>query len=119
MLALWRNWKDHLLYVVAGSFQPDAAPHSSCGSCLSVNGAGSHAALVIFAGQRLAALGQVRDQPPMDADTRAVAGNYLEGRNAANFPDATGDSDYQSGAPAADFNDVLYCIDVNLGVAAC
>lgn len=119
MLALWRNWKDHLFYVVAGSFQPDAAPHSSCGSCLSVNGAGSHAALVIFAGQRLAALGQVRDQPPMDADTRAVAGNYLEGRNAANFPDATGDSDYQSGAPAADFNDVLYCIDVNLGVAAC
>ncbi len=119
MLALWRHWKDHLFYVVAGSFRPDALPHSSCGSCLGVNGAGSHAALVIFAGQRLAAPGQVRDQPPMDADTRALAGNYLEGRNATNFPDGTGDKDYQSAAPGANFNDLLYCIDANLGVAAC
>lgn len=119
LLALWRNWKDHLFYAVAGSFRPDALPHSSCGDCLSVNGAGSWAAVVMFAGPRLDALDQVRDEPPADTDTRGVIGNYLEGRNAANHPDTGGNADYESGAPGPSFNDVLFCIDVNLGVAPC
>lgn len=119
MLALWRNWKDHLFYAVAGSFRPDASPHSSCGTCLTVNGAGSHAAVVLFSGARLPALGQVRDEPPADADTRGAIGNYLEGRNASNHPNATGNADYQSGAAGTTFNDVLYCIDPALSVAPC
>jgi hypothetical protein len=119
MLALWRNWKDHLFYAVAGSFRPDASPHSSCGTCLTVNGAGSWAAVVMFAGSRLPALGQVRDEPPLDADTRDAIANYLEGRNAGNHPNAAGDADYQSGGATTTFNDVLYCIDATLAVSPC
>jgi hypothetical protein len=119
MRALWRNWKDHLFYAVADSFRPDAAPHSSCGTCLTVNGAGSFAAVVMFSGARLSALNQVRDQPPADADTRGDITNYLEGRNAANHPNAGGSGDYQSGAPDSTFNDILFCIDPTLAVAPC
>ncbi len=119
MAALWRNWKDHLFYAVAGSFRPDASPHSSCGTCLRVNGAGSWAAVVMVSGPRLPALAQVRDEPPLDADTRSTIGNYLEGRNATNHPNAAGNADYQSGAAGATFNDVLFCIDPSLAVVAC
>jgi hypothetical protein len=119
MLTLWRNWKDHLFYAVAGSFRPDASPHSSCGTCLTVNGAGSYAAVVMFSGARLAALGQARDEPPLDADTRNDIANYLEGRNAANHPNAGGNSDYESAAAGSTFNDALACIDASLGVAPC
>lgn len=119
MLALWRNWKDHLFYAVADSFKPDASPHSSCGSCLTVNGAGPWAAVVMFAGIRLPGLGQVRDEPPADADTRMTIANYLEGRNAGNHPNSGGTGDYQSGPAGATFNDVLYCINPALAVVPC
>ena len=84
-----------------------------------MNGAGTWAAVVMFAGARLPALAQVRDEPPMDADTRSAIGNYLEGRNATNHPNAAGNADYQSGAASTTFNDVLFCIDPSLAVAAC
>ncbi len=119
MFALWRNWKDHLFYAVAGSFRPDASPYPVCGTCLKVNGAGGHAAVVMFGGRRLTALHQARDAPPTDADARRDISNYLEGRNAANHPNSTGDGDYESGAASATFNDLLFCIDPLLGVAAC
>ncbi len=119
MLSLWRNWKDHLFYSVAGSFRPDASPHSSCGTCLTVNGAGSWAAVVMFSGQRLRGLAQVRDEPPTDTDTRSIIANYLEGRNATNHPTTSGNADYQSGAASATFNDVLFCIDPSLDVMPC
>jgi hypothetical protein len=73
----------------------------------------------MFAGARLETLGQVRDEPPADADTRGAIGNYLEGRNAANHPNTGGDGDYESASASAGFNDVLYCIDPALGVAPC
>jgi hypothetical protein len=119
MSSLWRNWKDHFFYAVAGSFRPDASPHSVCGTCLSVNGAGAWAAVVMFSGARLPALAQVRDEPPADADTRSAIGNYLEGRNATNHPTTSGDADYQSGAAGTTFNDVLVCIDAALDVTTC
>lgn len=119
MAVLWQNWKDHLFYAVAWDFRPDAPPATVCTSCLTVNGAGAWAGVVMFAGTRLAALGQARDEPPMDADARGSIGNYLEGRNAANHPNAAGTGDYESGAATATFNDILYCIDANLSVTAC
>lgn len=118
-LALWRHWKDHFFYAVADSFRPDASPHSSCGTCLTVNGSGGHAAVVLFAATRLAALGQVRDEPPADADTRGVIAQYLEGRNAANHPNSGGDGDYQSATASATFNDALWCIAPDLTVSPC
>ncbi len=119
MSALWQNWKDHLFYAVAWDFRPDAPPATACTSCLSVNGTGAWAAIVMFSGTRLAAAGQVRDEPPMNADTRGNIANYLEGRNAANHPNLAGTGDYQSGAATATFNDILYCIDANLSVTSC
>jgi hypothetical protein len=119
MATLWQNWKDHFFYAVAADFRPDAPPATTCTSCLTVNGAGAWAAIVLFSGPRLGASGQVRDEPPMDADTRGAIGNYLEGRNAANHPSVTGTGDYQSAAASATFNDVLYCIDANLSVSPC
>jgi hypothetical protein len=73
----------------------------------------------MFAGTRLPALGQVRDEPPADADTRLAIGNYLEGRNAASHPNAAGSADYESAAESAVFNDLLFCIDATLGVSPC
>jgi len=117
--ALWQTWKDHFFYVVADAFQPSAVIPASCGDCLSVNGAGQYAAIVLFSGPRLDALGQVRDAPPLDADTRDVVSNYLEGSNAINHPYSGGVADYQS-LPASDsFNDIAYCIDTSLSVAVC
>lgn len=119
MSVLWQNWKDHLFYAVAWDFRPDAPPATACTSCLAVNGAGAWAAIVMFSGTRLAAAGQVRDEPPMDTDTRGAIANYLEGRNAANHPNTAGTGNYESGAAMTTFNDVLYCIDANLSVTSC
>ena len=55
----------------------------------------------------------------MNADTRGTIANYLEGRNAANHPNAAGTGNYESGAATATFNDILYCIDANLSVTSC
>lgn len=119
MATLWQHWKDHLFYAVALDFRPDATPVTTCTTCLSVNGAGVYAAVVMFAGSRLAALNQTRDEPPMNADTRGSIGNYLEGRNAGNHPNGAGNGDYQLAAASSSFNDILFCIDATLSVTAC
>ncbi len=107
----YSNWKDHLFYALSDKFRPDSgSPTLPCdnGSCVQVNGSGTlNAAVVIFAGERLAALNQVRDT---NAD-RANIANYLEGPNATN---SGGNSNYQSGAASATFNDLLYCIRPDL-----
>lgn len=108
----WTNWKDHLFYALANNFKPSSGA-TSCGTCLTVNGAGAYAAVVMFAGKKLA--GQTRNS---GADRLNFA-NYLEGRNLANHPNASGNSDYQSGAETGSFNDVLYCINPDLTVTPC
>lgn len=112
----WNNWKDHLFYALSREYGPGNGDTGSCGNCLSVNGGGNYAAVVMFAGGRLA--GQVRAGSSTAAQ-RGVIGNYLEGRNASNHPNSSGDADYQSGAASTAFNDTLYCIDTNLNVAPC
>lgn len=119
MATLWQHWKDHLFYALAWDFRPNAPLTTTCTTCLSVNGAGAWAAVVHFSGTRLPAQNQVRDEPPMNADTRSNITNYLEGRNASNHPNAAGAGDYQSGTASATFNDILYCIDANLSVTPC
>lgn len=109
----YKNWKDHLFYSLASSFSPSAATPGICTNCLSANGAGPFAAIVMFAGSRLA--GQKRST---SADKAQVA-NYLEDRNSSNHPNAGGNSDYQSGSATTSFNDILYCVDTSLTVAPC
>jgi len=119
MLAAWRNWKDHFFYYVSESYQPAAPTPSNCGNCISVNGSGQYAAVVLFAGRRLASLNQLRDAPPLDADNRHLFSNYLETANSTAHPYTAGTVDLDSGAASATFNDVLYCIDQNLLVLRC
>ena len=119
MATLWQHWKDHLFYAIALDFRPDATPVTTCTTCLSVNGTGAYAAVLMFSGSRLATLNQTRDEPPMNADTRGNISNYLEDRNASNHPNVTGNGDYQSGAASSSFNDILFCIDATLSVTAC
>ena len=82
-------------------------------TCLSSNGSGSYAAIVMFAGARLAS-----QHRQTSADRTQIA-NYLEDRNSASHPNAGGNADYRSGPASAGFNDKLYCIDIGLGVAPC
>jgi hypothetical protein len=119
MATLWQHWKDHLFYAVALDFQPNATPVTTCTTCLTVNGAGAYAGVLMFSGSRLTALNQTRDEPPMNTDTRSNIGNYLEGRNASNHPNVAGNGDYQSAAASSSFNDILFCIDATLSVTAC
>lgn len=115
MAARWSNWKDHFFYAVAPSFAPNAAAPSSCTSCLTVNGAGQFAAVVIFGNERLGA--QLRDAPPIDADLKRDPLNYLESGNAAAVPGVA--TDFTSGPASPTFNDLLFCVDENLVVAEC
>lgn len=119
MFALWRHWKDHFFYIVAEDFTPSATVPTTCSSCITVNGAGQYAAVLLFANTRLAALDQVRDAPPIDADTRGDVANYLEGSNASVFPFPGGSADLVSQAHSATFNDMLFCIDGALDVTEC
>ncbi|MGB7543868.1 MAG: hypothetical protein WBM28_17850 [Burkholderiales bacterium] len=111
----YSNWKDHLFYAVADRFKPSAVPPTpACtgATCLKVNGGSIYyAAVVMFAGERLA--GQVRDT---DAD-RANIANYLEGNNTSS--NSSGNNSYQTGAATTTFNDILYCIGENLSVTPC
>ncbi len=110
----WKNWKDHLFYALGTDFKPTASstsPVACSGSgCLSVNGVGGQVAVVMFSGKRLA--GQIRSS---DADKGNLA-NYLEGRNLANHPNASGNSNYERVNPSTTvFNDVLWCVGLSAG----
>lgn len=109
---LWRHWKDHLFYAVADRFKPGGSGGACAGSdCLTVNGNGPYAAIVVFAGEPLAS--QSRNAPPTDPDDKATVSNYLEGRNAVHItaggPD--GHEDYEHAPPGDTFNDALLCIE--------
>tara|TARA_R110002096_G_scaffold130643_5_gene279912 strand:- start:7572 stop:8996 length:1425 start_codon:yes stop_codon:yes gene_type:complete len=116
-MARWQDWKDHFFYAVGEAFSPNAAIPSACGNCLSINGSGQYAAVLLFANSRLAA--QQRNAPPTDVDTKRDPNNYLEGLNAANIPGAAVAADYQSGTVSAAFNDLVFCLDEQLLVSEC
>ncbi|MDH4046691.1 MAG: hypothetical protein OEW68_00445 [Gammaproteobacteria bacterium] len=117
--ASWQNWKDHFFYAVAESFAPGATIPTSCGTCFSVNGIGAYAAIILFSGERLQALGQRRNAPPLDSDTKGQIANYLEGRNLGAHPYASGSADFETRAADSSFNDVAYCIDAAMTVTSC
>jgi hypothetical protein len=109
----WDNWKDHLFYGIGEKFEPNSGATGSCSSstCLKINGAGSYAAVIMFAGRKLS--GQTRDD-------RSIVAKYLEGNNATNLSgSASGSENYQTATPSPTFNDILYCIDQNLNVNPC
>lgn len=116
-LARWQHFKDQFFYAVAASHSPSSVVPTSCGTCLTVNGAGQYAAIVVFSNSRLSDLGQRRNAPPLDTDTKMSPSNYLEGLNAANI--TAGGGDFVSAPASTTFNDLLFCIDEQLVVTEC
>ncbi len=117
---LWDRWKSLFFSAVAEDFEPAASGTSPnpCPNCLQVNGAGQYAAIVLFGGRQLAS--QLRDTNTRRAD----ADNYLEGRNPGWIEDPASPKDsskrnYETRPPAADFNDILYCVRPDLTVEPC
>lgn len=103
--ATWyRNWKDHFFYYVGGSFVPTSPSPTAvpCVSCLSVEGSGSYAAVVLFASEKKA--GQSRNS----IAEKGLIENYLEGRNSTSHPNLSGASDLEKSAAT---NDYLVCVD--------
>ena len=114
------NWKDQLYYAVANSYDPNSqdSPMATCTSstCLKINGAGSYAAVVIFAGDKLAdAAGQLT-QPRSLATDKGTIANYLEGSNSGSITGNSGGGNYQAAAASSSFNDIVYAIDTALAV---
>ena len=117
----WNNWKDHLFYALGEEYKPVSTYHNTtpCGQCLSINGAGNYAAVVMFANSRLGSLAtpQVRISNTISTSPistkRGDINNYLEDNNASNFPGANGNENYKTAIAGSTFNDVLYCIRAN------
>jgi hypothetical protein len=81
----WSNWKDHYFYAVAEPYRP-GSPHSllpnpcDFGQCLTVDGEGPFAAIVIFAGARRTGQNRVTNADYTSPD-KGNPGNHLEGQN--------------------------------------
>jgi hypothetical protein len=122
----WDYWRELLFYRVAQAFAPDASTPASCGTCLTVNGAGQVKASVIVAGRaHVLSPTQNRRPWPMYFD-KALASNYLETApsppTAINnaFGMSTGNLGKRPRAMAyasatGNFNDRLECLSVSGG----
>jgi hypothetical protein len=114
------NWKDQLFYAVAKNYDPSStnSPTAACTSstCLKINGAGSYAAVVIFAGDKLAdAASQLTQSRNLATDKGSIA-NYLEGSNLGSITANSGGGNYQAATASSGFNDIVYAIDTALTV---
>lgn len=104
---VWRqNWKDQIFYALANAYKPGNTQTCSTGSCLSVNGSGSYAAVLIFSGRRLAALAQKRDT----LAEKGLVASYLESGNASAVSAATGQGNFIQNTASDTFNDIVACI---------
>lgn len=110
-LEKWFNaWKDHLYIAIAPGLDPNRAPTSTCGvDCLTVGARTNVAAVVFFAGPRLA--------NPLQIVTvnlhRNTISNYLEPHNAARFETPSLGNDFVTPSPANEgpqLNDIAYCL---------
>lgn len=119
----WDNWKDHYFYAVAKAYSPespDSDEPDPCGvagqECLTVDGVGRFAAVLVFAGER-------RSTPLQNRNTVADAtyaspdkgdpANFLDGTNLAairnNAPSAAAPRNFSKSAG----NDILICIQAD------
>jgi len=104
----WRNWKDHVFYAIGKDFQPSSQnTNLPCTNCLKVNNLGSYTAVVTFAGQALTT---------QNRSDKSVLNAYLEGRNASNQPNSTGNGNYEGATSSSTFNDMTFCIKEDLSV---
>ena len=125
---LWQNWKDHFFYAISAHFKPSGVGSTtSCSSdCVKVSGT-EYAGIIFFSGlkQAVAGVDQTRYAPPFDGalaldgvDDKDDISNYLEDNNVADFPDNTGNADYDP-VNAVSSNDVMFCIRQDMSVIEC
>jgi len=104
---LWKHWKDHFFYEVAAGFRLSSTLPSPtiCDTvtCITVNTVNNYIGVVIFSNDPQGS------QPRWSQVDKSNISNYVEGRS-----DVSGIVTYDSSG-----NDLLYCIDLNLNVAAC
>ncbi len=102
--AWYANWKDHFFYFLSGSYTPASLKPTPfpCPTCLSVNGTGTYAAVVLFANDKVT--GQSRNS----IAEKGLISNYLEGRNSSSHPNTSGATDLEK---AGSTNDLLYCVE--------
>ena len=112
------NWKDQLFVALGWNFRPGTSWWLSggCPTCLTINGSGNYAAVVIFAGDKLTDAAGLVTQPRSLATDKGSIANYLEGRNSSNYPNNSGNGNYQAAAASSTFNDIVYAIDSSLAV---
>jgi len=108
----WDKWKDHLFYAVADAFKPTSAVATqawpcSSGTCLTVDGKGPFAAVLLYADAADSAIPQNR----YTLAQKRVASNYLEGVNATSIASGSGTAFTRSGG-----NDDLICINQDLTI---
>lgn len=106
----WSSWKNDVFYAVSKDFAPDAIsiPQVCAGNCVTVDGIGPYAAILIFSGKKLA--GQVRETDLEKANPE----NFLESGNAVEVANNTGKGDFTK----LNVNDVLVCIRQNMTIDA-
>lgn len=117
--AWWQNYKDQLFYAVADAYKPGTGA-AVCGAsnCLTVDGNGPYAAVVIFSGKKLS--GRNRNTNPDYTSTdKANLANYLEGNNLTAMA-APGNGNFTQGSfTSSSNNDILMCIKQDLTVTPC
>lgn len=106
----WDSWKNRVFYAVSKDFSPDTtAPQICSGNCVTVDGVGPFAAVLIYSGEKLA--GQVR----INNVDMANPANFLEGSNAIEVINNTGYGNFTA-VTGANQNDVAICIRQNLTI---
>ena len=88
----WNNWKDHVFYAVAKAFAPNnlvaASLPTPCAvdECITVDSATDVAAVLIFAGQKVAGQSRNNDaNPAYTSSEKSSVTNYLENVNATSI----------------------------------
>ncbi len=111
---IWHNWKDHFYYALSKNYQPDitATGDSVCNGvngCVSMNGVSNEFAAIVFFSD-VSRNGVTRTSAEAgDPNQKAIIANYIENDNDTDFPDGSGEGDYQSGL--ANSNDLMFCIN--------
>lgn len=121
--AWWQNYKDQLFYAVADAYKPGSGM-ANCGTpstCLTVDGNGPYAAVVIFSGKKLAAenapTGQSRNTNTDYTSTdKSSLLNYLASANRTAMA-APGNGDFTKGSfSSTSNNDILACLKCDLSL---
>jgi type II secretory pathway pseudopilin PulG len=106
----WNSWKKSVFYGVSKNYVPSTiAPQTCTGNCVSVDGIGPFAAVLIYSGEKLA--GQVRASNNDIKDPL----NFLEDKNAIEIANNSGFGDFTKITNATQ-NDITICIRQNLTI---